>query len=221
MVRALIKKIAALRIDQPPKFAELYQHYVRLVLPVGWQNDPLQGRPGDWLLRYADGSHSVVRGSNLSRKLRPRPARNPLAAAVGLAGLTIVPILDGGDVKRNDQARTAGISRLILFGLWHGHVCGHEQIAPDRVALSLHACQQGIAGFHTRRRPRQKPPAPEPASCIRAGRADQPLGPAGRSCRENIALAPNQTMPGEVLLSHRVRRLKGETAQLWPGLLRS
>jgi hypothetical protein len=27
---------------------------------VGWQSDTLRGRPGDWLLRYADGSHGVV-----------------------------------------------------------------------------------------------------------------------------------------------------------------
>jgi hypothetical protein len=30
-------------------------------VPVGWQNDPLHGRPGDWLLQYADGSCGVVR----------------------------------------------------------------------------------------------------------------------------------------------------------------
>jgi hypothetical protein len=29
-------------------------------VPVGWQADPLQGRPGDWLLHYADGSYGVV-----------------------------------------------------------------------------------------------------------------------------------------------------------------
>ena len=29
-------------------------------VPVGWQNDPLHARPGDWLLRYADGSYGVV-----------------------------------------------------------------------------------------------------------------------------------------------------------------
>jgi hypothetical protein len=32
-----------------------------LTVPVGWQDDPLQGHPGDWLLRYEDGSHSIVR----------------------------------------------------------------------------------------------------------------------------------------------------------------
>jgi PGDYG protein len=29
-------------------------------VPVGWQDDPLHGRPGDWLLQYADGSYGVV-----------------------------------------------------------------------------------------------------------------------------------------------------------------
>ena len=29
-------------------------------VPVGWQNDPLHGRPGDWLLQYADGTYSVI-----------------------------------------------------------------------------------------------------------------------------------------------------------------
>ena len=27
---------------------------------VGWQDDPLEGRPGDWLLQYADGNWGVV-----------------------------------------------------------------------------------------------------------------------------------------------------------------
>jgi len=31
-----------------------------LAVPVGWQGDKLQGRRGDWLLRYADGSYGVV-----------------------------------------------------------------------------------------------------------------------------------------------------------------
>lgn len=30
-------------------------------VPVGWQNDPLHGAPGDWLLQYADGTRGVVR----------------------------------------------------------------------------------------------------------------------------------------------------------------
>jgi len=29
-------------------------------VPVGWQKDPLHGRPGDWLLQYADGTYGVV-----------------------------------------------------------------------------------------------------------------------------------------------------------------
>jgi hypothetical protein len=32
-----------------------------VAVPVGWQDDPLRGRPGDWLLRYEDGSLGVVR----------------------------------------------------------------------------------------------------------------------------------------------------------------
>jgi hypothetical protein len=28
---------------------------------VGWQDDPLHGEPGDWLLRYEDGSGSIIR----------------------------------------------------------------------------------------------------------------------------------------------------------------
>jgi hypothetical protein len=32
-----------------------------LAVRVGWQNDPLQAVPGDWLLRYANGSHGVLK----------------------------------------------------------------------------------------------------------------------------------------------------------------
>jgi len=32
-------------------------------VPVGWQNDPLHGQPGDWLLHYADGSYGVLKDS--------------------------------------------------------------------------------------------------------------------------------------------------------------
>jgi hypothetical protein len=42
---------------------------VRLTAPlevlVGWQSDPLLGRPGDWLLRYGDGSHGIVQDAIL------------------------------------------------------------------------------------------------------------------------------------------------------------
>jgi hypothetical protein len=51
----------ALRLDQA------------LAVPVGWQNDPLQGRPGDWLLRYADGSHSVVKDAIFRASYGPAP----------------------------------------------------------------------------------------------------------------------------------------------------
>lgn len=30
---------------------------------VSWQNDPLRGQIGDWLIRYADGSHGIVQDS--------------------------------------------------------------------------------------------------------------------------------------------------------------
>ena len=32
-------------------------------VPVGWQPDSLRGHPGDWLLRYDDGSHGVLQDS--------------------------------------------------------------------------------------------------------------------------------------------------------------
>jgi hypothetical protein len=39
-------------------------HALRLTapaeVPVSWQNDPLHGEPGDWLVRYADGTHGIV-----------------------------------------------------------------------------------------------------------------------------------------------------------------
>jgi hypothetical protein len=41
----------ALRLDRPRD------------VPVNWQHDPLHGRPGDWLLHYADGSYSVIKDS--------------------------------------------------------------------------------------------------------------------------------------------------------------
>ena len=39
--------------------------------PVGWQEDPLHGRPGDWLLRYQDGSHSIVQNNILLETYGP------------------------------------------------------------------------------------------------------------------------------------------------------
>jgi hypothetical protein len=42
-------------------------HALRLTAPadvsVSWQNDPLHGQAGDWLIRYADGSHGIVQDS--------------------------------------------------------------------------------------------------------------------------------------------------------------
>ncbi|MGI4814725.1 MAG: PGDYG domain-containing protein [Janthinobacterium lividum] len=33
---------------------------VPLAVPVGWQNDPLDAQPGDWLLQYGEGDYGVV-----------------------------------------------------------------------------------------------------------------------------------------------------------------
>jgi hypothetical protein len=42
-------------------------HALRLTAPadvsVSWQNDPLHGQAGDWLIRYADGAHGIVQDS--------------------------------------------------------------------------------------------------------------------------------------------------------------
>ena len=40
-------------------------------VPVGWQNDPLHGRPGDWLLQYADGTYGVVQDSIFRESYAP------------------------------------------------------------------------------------------------------------------------------------------------------
>ena len=42
-------------------------------VPVGWQGDPLRGRPGDWLLRYADGSLGVVQDAIFRASYVPAP----------------------------------------------------------------------------------------------------------------------------------------------------
>ncbi len=54
----------ALRLDQP------------IAVPVGWQTDKLQGRPGDWLLRYADGSHGVLQDAVFRETYRPADAKD-------------------------------------------------------------------------------------------------------------------------------------------------
>jgi hypothetical protein len=51
--------VLALRLDRPVR------------VPVGWQDDPLQGRPGDWLLRYHDGSHGVVQDGIFRASYQP------------------------------------------------------------------------------------------------------------------------------------------------------
>ena len=42
-------------------------HALRLSAPatvaVSWQNDPLHGEPGDWLIRYADDTYGIVQDS--------------------------------------------------------------------------------------------------------------------------------------------------------------
>lgn len=40
-------------------------------VPVSWQHDPLHGRPGDWLLHYADGSYSVIQDSIFRESYAP------------------------------------------------------------------------------------------------------------------------------------------------------
>lgn len=42
-------------------------------VPVGWQDDPLHGRPGDWLLDYGDGSRGVVRDEIFRDTYGPAP----------------------------------------------------------------------------------------------------------------------------------------------------
>ena len=51
----------AMRLDRPRD------------VPVGWQNDPLHGAPGDWLLQYADGSYGVLRDQIFRESYDPAP----------------------------------------------------------------------------------------------------------------------------------------------------
>lgn len=51
----------ALRLEQPRD------------VPVGWQDDPLHGRRGDWLLHYADGSRGVIRDAIFRESYAPAP----------------------------------------------------------------------------------------------------------------------------------------------------
>jgi hypothetical protein len=47
-----------------------------MAVPVGRQGDRLRGRPGDWLLRYADGSHGIVRDAIFRECYGPAPGEN-------------------------------------------------------------------------------------------------------------------------------------------------
>lgn len=54
------------RSGQPGEYVKRWVNTLALRLrsamtvPVGRHDDPLHGRPGDWLLQYEDGSHGVV-----------------------------------------------------------------------------------------------------------------------------------------------------------------
>jgi hypothetical protein len=45
-------------------------------VPVNWQNDPLRGRVGDWLLHYADGSYGVVQDAIFRESYDPAPGES-------------------------------------------------------------------------------------------------------------------------------------------------
>ncbi len=54
------------RVGQNGRYRKLpaVAHALRLTeffdIPASWQRETLHGRPGDWLLRYADGSFGIV-----------------------------------------------------------------------------------------------------------------------------------------------------------------
>jgi hypothetical protein len=62
-------------------------HAVRLErprdVPVGWQDDPLHGRPGDWLLQYADGTYGVMRDVIFRESYAPAPGESRWPPAEG------------------------------------------------------------------------------------------------------------------------------------------
>jgi hypothetical protein len=51
----------ALRMDRPRD------------VPVSWKQDPLQGRPGDWLLHYGNGSYGVIQDDIFRESYAPAP----------------------------------------------------------------------------------------------------------------------------------------------------
>lgn len=44
-----------------------------LEVPVNWQDDALHGRPGDWLLHYADGAYGVIQDPIFRDSYAPAP----------------------------------------------------------------------------------------------------------------------------------------------------
>lgn len=48
------------RYRKLPTLAHALQLTEAFDIPVTWQRETLHGRPGDWLLRYADGSFGIV-----------------------------------------------------------------------------------------------------------------------------------------------------------------
>jgi hypothetical protein len=48
------------RYRKLPALAHALQLTEAFDIPVTWQRETLHGRPGDWLLRYADGSFGIV-----------------------------------------------------------------------------------------------------------------------------------------------------------------
>ena len=61
----------AYRKDAAPAYAMRLDQ--RQDVPVGWQNDPLHGEPGDWLLQYADGTRGVLRDQIFRETYDPAP----------------------------------------------------------------------------------------------------------------------------------------------------
>lgn len=61
----------AYRKSSAPAYAMRLDHPQNV--PVGWQNDPLHGEPGDWLLQYADGTRGVLRDRIFRETYDPAP----------------------------------------------------------------------------------------------------------------------------------------------------
>jgi hypothetical protein len=56
-----------------PSVARALRLELALDVPVGWQDDPLRGRPGDWVLQYADGTNGVVQDAIFRASYGPAP----------------------------------------------------------------------------------------------------------------------------------------------------